>query len=121
MAALTAAAEANDDLKFFVTAKDAGKNLLDFLGVPVEGPYPVFMVHVAATKTKHVKTGMKMDNLPEFVEEFKVGALEPYMKSEDPETVDTTGPVVVVTAKTYKEKVLNAGKAVFLELYAPWW
>ena len=39
---------------------------------------------------------------------------------EPPADKDNSGPVRVVTAKTFEAEVFG-GKDVFLEIYAPWW
>lgn len=48
----------------------------------------------------------------------QAGKLEKAVKSEDPPK-DNSGPVTVVTAKTFDELVLG-GKDVLIEFYAPW-
>lgn len=75
--AVSAAAEANDDLKFTVTAQGAehGEPLLKSLGVAGDAPAPLFIIFDAKKNEKYLKTGMKLENLPEFIEEYKVGAL----------------------------------------------
>ena len=76
--ALSAAAEANDDLKFTVTAQDQGEKLLKSLGVGVDAPTPLFLIFDVLKNKKYLKTGIKLENLPEFIEEYKVGALTPF-------------------------------------------
>ena len=84
--AVEAAASANDDLKFVVASLQSGQKLLDYLGIP-QGNGVMPMLFVAQTphnNTKFLKGGMKLDLLPEFIEEYKVGALDPFLKSEEP-------------------------------------
>ena len=123
MEAVSAAAEANDDLKFFVTSQDAGQRLLDFLKIPASATeeFPLFHITNTPNHYKYLKKGMKLENLPEFIEEFKVGALQPFILSESLDEVDSSGPVVPVTAETYNETVREAGKAVFMMFHAHWW
>ena len=49
---------------------------------------------------------------------IQAGKLEKVVKSEDP-PADNSGPVKVVTAKTFDEIVFS-GKDVLIEFYAPW-
>ena len=49
---------------------------------------------------------------------LQAGKLEKVIKSEDPPK-DNTGPVKVVTAKTFDEIVFS-GNDVLIEFYAPW-
>ena len=49
---------------------------------------------------------------------LQAGKLEKVVKSEDPPK-DNSGPVKVVTAKTFDEIVFS-GKNVLIEFYAPW-
>lgn len=49
---------------------------------------------------------------------LQAGKLEKVVKSEDPPK-DNSGPVKVVTAKTFDEIVFS-GKDVLIEFYAPW-
>jgi len=78
--AISAAAEANDDLKFTVTAQgeEEGEQLLRSLGVGQDAPAPLFIIFDAKKNEKYLKTGMKLENLPEFIEEYKKGALTPF-------------------------------------------
>ena len=34
--------------------------------------------------------------------------------------MDNSGPVTILTAKTYDDIVVNSGKSVLIEFYAPW-
>jgi len=47
------------------------------------------------------------------------GKLEPKLKSEDP-PADNNGPVKVIVGSTYKQEVVESGKDVMVEFYAPW-
>lgn len=54
-----------------------------------------------------------------FVNDVLEGALEPYLKSEAiPESNDQ--PLKVAVAKNFDEVVVNNGKDVLIEFYAPW-
>merc|ERR1712159_521206 len=47
------------------------------------------------------------------------GKLDPVLKSEEP-PADNNGPVKVVVGKTFKQEVVESGKDVMMEFYAPW-
>lgn len=54
-----------------------------------------------------------------WVADYMDGKLSPYFKSEArPETQD--GPVTVVVRDSFQEIVMESGKDVLLEFYAPW-
>lgn len=122
MEAVSAAAEANDDLKFFVTSQDAGQRLLDFLKLPAlaKTDFPLFHIANTPNQYKYLKTSMKLENLPEFIEEYKVGALQRFILSESQQEVEKSGPVVHVTAETYNQTVFEGAKAVFMMFHAHW-
>ena len=42
------------------------------------------------------------------------------MKSEEP-PADNSGPVRVLTAKTFDEEVFKSGRDTFIKFFAPWW
>jgi protein disulfide-isomerase A1 len=59
------------------------------------------------------------DNLRTFIKDFNEGKLEPFFKSDPvPETQE--GPVYVLVGKTFTQEVLESGKNVLVEFYAPW-
>lgn len=58
--------------------------------------------------------------LKAFVADFFSGDLQPTLKSEDDKPSNLRGKVKVVTGSTFNEAVLESGKDVFLEFYAPW-
>jgi len=47
------------------------------------------------------------------------GKLSATLKSEDP-PADNSGPVKVIVGSTYKSEVVESGKDVMIEFYAPW-
>jgi thiol-disulfide isomerase/thioredoxin len=69
---------------------------------------------------KYLKEGAKPSDVPEFLREFQEGVLERWLKSEEP-PADNSGPVRVVTGRTFEAEVFGSGKDVFIEFYAPWW
>ncbi|KAM9216408.1 protein disulfide-isomerase A4 [Dugong dugon] len=64
-------------------------------------------------------TEFDADALHEFVTAFKKGKLQPVFKSQ-PVPKNNKGPVKVVVGKTFEDIVLDPGKDVLIEFYAPW-
>merc|ERR1719351_653855 len=60
-----------------------------------------------------------MDNLKAFLDDFKAGKLEPYMKSE-PVPASNDAGVKVAVAKNFDQLVTKSEKDVLVEFYAPW-
>jgi protein disulfide-isomerase A1 len=97
-----------------------------------EGVFNFFSV-VDATKPKIVsidqsKAGMKKffyDGevkhvaLQAWMDDILAGKISPSLKSEEPPT-DNNAAVKVIVGKTFKEQVIDSGKDVFVEFYAPW-
>ncbi|KAM9216354.1 protein disulfide-isomerase A4-like [Dugong dugon] len=63
-------------------------------------------------------TEFDADVLREFVTAFKKGKLQPVIKSQP--VPKNKGPVKVVVGKTFEDIVLDPGKDVLIEFYAPW-
>lgn len=60
-----------------------------------------------------------VENLEKFVNEYKDGALKPYIKSE-PLPIGNKKPVKVVVGESFDEIVNDPTKDVLIEFYAPW-
>lgn len=96
VAAFDAAAAANDDLKFFLTSRETGQRLMELAGVPDDAHPPVFAIVEGgdgdgAGQRRFVKTGMRVQDLPEFIEEYNVGALEAMAESQGVEGMAGVG------------------------------
>lgn len=119
---LEAAARANDDLKFFLTSKLSGKKLINnVLLVPPSEPSVIFIIEESKANRKYLKSGMELEKLPEFIEEYRVGALSAFLRSESPlsNSKPTKGSSVVdVTADSYDNMVRHSGKNIFINIYA---
>jgi len=68
--------------------------------------------------TKNVKE-VTVHEIKAFIEEFKSGKIQPFLKSEEI-PADNTAPVKVVVGKNFDELVLNPENDVLIEFYAPW-
>lgn len=53
------------------------------------------------------------------LQEYLSGNLKPVLRSQ-PKPRRSDSPVTVVVGSTFEEIVLNSGKDVFIEFYAPW-
>jgi hypothetical protein len=51
------------------------QHLLQETDVPLDSPAPLFLVQYPANGTSHLRSGMRLDQLPEFIFEYKEGAL----------------------------------------------
>lgn len=121
---IEAAARANDDLKFFLTSKLTGKKLLNnVLFTPPSQPPLIFIIEEPKANKRYLKSGMKLEELPEFLEEYRVGALTPFIRSESKSEVKnlerSKGPIIDVTASSYDAQVRNSKKHVFINIYIP--
>jgi len=62
---------------------------------------------------------LSVENLGQWVEEFRSGKLSPFLKSEEiPETQE--GAVHVVVGKSFEQVVMDPTKDVLVKYYAPW-
>lgn len=62
---------------------------------------------------------LTVESINQFVNDFKSGSLQPFLKSQDIPT-DNSEPVKVVVGKNFKEVVIDNDNDVFIEFYAPW-
>jgi len=80
--------------------------------------------HVAARDKDGKKFVMKdkfsVEAFEKFVNDFKGGKLEPFLKSEEPPADQDSLDVKVAVAKNFDELVLNSDKDILIEFYAPW-
>jgi len=62
---------------------------------------------------------LTVDAISQFINDFKTGSLQPFLKSEDL-PADNSQPVKIVVGKNFKEIVIDNDNDVFIEFYAPW-
>jgi len=80
---------------------------------------PVVALRTASGQKYVMSETFSMDSLKAFLDDFKAGKLEPYMKSEP--VPDNSAPgVKVAVAKNFDELVTKSEKDVLVEFYAPW-
>jgi len=85
-----------------------------------EGKLPAILVDHTEDEKKFMYDGEVTDGaaVQQFVQDTLDGKIEAHVKSE-PIPEDNNGPVTTVVGKNYEE-IINSGKDVFLEAYAPW-
>jgi len=80
---------------------------------------PVVTLRTASGQKYVMSEVFSMDSLKSFLDDFKAGKLEPYMKSEA--VPDNSGAgVKVAVARNFQELVTDSDKDVLIEFYAPW-
>ncbi|EFJ34965.1 hypothetical protein SELMODRAFT_142613 [Selaginella moellendorffii] len=102
----------------FLAANSAGNDhALQHFGLAA-AKLPSIVVQDAQGKKFAVET-IESSKLSSFVDDYLAGKLKPWVKSEPvPEKNDE--PVKVVVRNTLNDLVIESGKDVLLEFYAPW-
>lgn len=116
--ALIDAREKEDVLEIIFSEMKDGDPAMRYFNVE-EKDGPSFVIHDAVSDNKYRLTGVKPEDLAVFIQNYKDGKLERYIKTEKPPEKND-GPVKIVTATTFKEIVVEGGKDVLIEFYAPW-
>lgn len=99
------------------------QRLGEFIGVE-ENMLPTIRILDPANNMKKFtfpgKTeGITVDSLANFINDFKAGTLQPFLKSQDI-PADNSEPVKTVVGKNFKEIVTDNDNDVLIEFYAPW-
>jgi protein disulfide-isomerase A1 len=82
--------------------------------------WPGIVIHEMDNDLKFPFNGkIEKGELGKFVKEYVEGKLEPTYRSEDIPEKDE-GPVKTIVYKNFEKIVMDEGKDVLLELYAPW-
>jgi protein disulfide-isomerase A1 len=107
----------------FVNVPLSEKRIVDYFGVS-EDDLPASVLadlgSPSGLKKFFFEGAHTTEALTAFVNDFFAGSLTPTLKSEDVEAADTTGDVVVLRGKSFKDIVLDNDKDVLVEFYAPW-
>ncbi|MCD7456176.1 hypothetical protein HAX54_030791 [Datura stramonium] len=107
----------DDGLSFLLGDVEAGAGAFNYFGLkPEQAPLIIIMVN---EDHKYLHAHVKPDVLASWLKDYKDGKLKPFIKSEPIPEVNNE-PVKVVVRDTLKDLVLNSGKNVLLEFYAPW-
>lgn len=104
-------------LRFLIADSKEGKNAMEYFGVKEE-ILPAIVAQ-GSNQKKYILEEVQAANIESWLKDYIDGKLSEYLKSEPiPENNDE--PVKVVVADSFKDMVLNSGKNVLLEVYAPW-
>jgi protein disulfide-isomerase A1 len=105
-------------IKFLIGDAAENENALKHFGIK-EDKVPAIVVEGTGTSRQSIGLDIKASELAHWLQDYLDGKLKPYVKSEEiPETNDE--PVKVVVRNTLNDMVLESGKNVLLEIYAPW-
>lgn len=97
-----------------------GERLAEYLGITEADENLLVIVHFeGGNPVKYRLAGWTQATAAKFVDDFKAGTLKPFFKS-DPVPESNSEPVKVIVGNNFEEMVLNSGKHVLLEIYAPW-
>jgi len=101
--------------------EDNGR-VLEFFQLKPEDCPTLRLIQLEGDMTKYVPEKKDLDEatISAFVKDFVDGKLSPHLMTEEvPEDWDKE-PVKVIVGKNFKEVVIDGGKDVFVEFYAPW-
>lgn len=116
-AARTAAAGFKDTASFVTL--DGVKFASHIKNLGHDGPLPGVILTQESQKFLFAADEITAASLETFLQNYKDGALSAHLKSQPiPESQDE--PVVVVVGKSFDDLVVNSGKNVLVEFYAPW-
>jgi len=96
------------------------QKLADYVGANTAKAPAIMLVETGSELFKYrFDADVTANNLNKFIDDWKAGKLEKYMKSEEiPEKNDE--PVKVIVGKTFHDLVINNNRDILLEFYAPW-
>lgn len=104
-------------ISFLLGDVDSTQNVFQYFGLKTEQA-PLLVVQ-KPNGDKYLKANIDADQIAPWVKEYAAGEVKQFVKSEPiPEVNDE--PVKVVVRDSLDELVLNSGKNVLLEFYAPW-
>lgn len=107
----------------FVNVPTSEQRILDFFEIKATDVPAAILADLGneSGMKKYPFTGeYTVDSLKSFVQDFFDGKLKPHLKTEEVSADDTTGDVVVLRGKSFKDIVLDNDKDVLVEFYAPW-
>ncbi|XP_024397608.1 protein disulfide-isomerase isoform X3 [Physcomitrium patens] len=105
-------------LKFLIADSKENDNAVKFFGIK-DGGLPALVVQDKDNNRKYVVHNIEASDMPGWLQDFQDGKIEAYVKSDEI-PVKNDEPVKVVVRKSLNQMVLDSGKNVLLEFYAPW-
>ncbi|OIV97947.1 hypothetical protein TanjilG_12704 [Lupinus angustifolius] len=106
-----------DGISFLIGDPEAGKSVLEYFGAKKD-QLPLILILQDDDK-KFVKSNLKAEDISTFLKDYKDGKVAPHVKSE-PIPESNNEPVKIVVRDNLQDIVINSGKNVLLEFYAPW-
>ncbi|ONK77432.1 uncharacterized protein A4U43_C02F6470 [Asparagus officinalis] len=103
-------------ISFLIGDLDASQGAFQYFGLK-EDQVPLVVIQENDGK-KYLKPNVEPDQISTWLKEYTEGSLKPFRKSEPIPEVNNE-PVKVVVADNLHD-VVNSGKNVLLEFYAPW-
>ena len=98
-----------------------GQRLVSYLGVDEKELPVVEIIDTTRGEPKRYrhKGEIKLETLVSFLESFKAGKIEKYMKTEDIPNANE-GPVYKVVGRNFQSEVIDNNKDVLVKFYAEW-
>ncbi|KAL9687692.1 hypothetical protein QQ045_032099 [Rhodiola kirilowii] len=104
-------------ISFLMGDLEASQGAFQYFGLKEE-QVPLIIIQTNDGQ-KYLKPNVELDQIATWVMEFKDGKVQPFRKSE-PIPAANNEPVKVVVADSLHDVVINSGKNVLVEFYAPW-
>ncbi|KAI8531353.1 hypothetical protein RHMOL_Rhmol11G0129900 [Rhododendron molle] len=104
-------------ISFLMGDVEASQGAFQYFGLK-EDQVPLIVIQTSDGQ-KYLKPNLGPDQISLWVKEYEEGNVLPYKKSEAVPTVNDE-PVKIVVADNFQDMVINSGKNVLLEFYAPW-
>jgi protein disulfide isomerase len=120
-AALVAAAQAHKGKALHVLMPGDQHDVMNYFGLTQqELPAAVAINMDSGMKQYRMQGGdFSAEGLTAFETAYHAGSLAPHLKTADP-VDDAADAVKTIVGSNFKERVMDSGKAVLLEFYAPW-
>ena len=120
-----AANKLKGEILFVVSGVSEGiqQRLGEFIGVE-QHQLPTLRLLDPANNMKKFTYAGKLDELTvdavsKFIQDFKAGAIEPFLKSQEI-PADNSAPLKTLVGKNFNDLVMNSEDDVFIKFYAPW-
>jgi len=109
----------NRHLSFVICNKNDFSSEMQLFGFDRDAQVSVGIDDISKSVRYQFTQDFNVENLEQFVHDFKDGKLQPFLRS-DPIPEEDGDHVKVVVGKTFEKIVLDKNKDVMIEFYAPW-
>ena len=122
--AMRSSASRHEGKVIYVSVHPDQERIMEFFGIDPSDLPTARLVHMGDGSTSMRKYKFEgdfaaADTFDAAYSDFTDGKLLPDLKSQEIPT-DNDGPVTIVVGKNFDDVVINSGKDVFIEFYAPW-